>query len=151
MKAKIAGERGAMALGSILALAVILLAVGLAMSFSGFIQSDISSNQDKASIAFYAAEAGVKDAMQKVARKKNYNTDALLGSKYDLAVGNGSAAITVCNSNIVCPDISSGQTKILSTGMAQNNTKKIKVILNTDAANDGSGKVSIVSWEEMAN
>lgn len=134
-------QKGAAALSSILVLAMILLAAGLAMASSSFIQSSIVANQDKSTSALYVAEAGARDAMQKVARKKNYSN-----AGYNLAVGSGSAGIVV---NKDTP--SSGQTEILSTGVVGGNTKKIKVILNTDAAGDGSGKVAIISWEETGN
>lgn len=144
-KQKFFNEKGAMALSSVLALSLILLALGLAMAYSGFIQSDITYNQDKAAIAFYVAEAGAKDAMQKVVRNKNYNN-----AGYILAFENGSANISACHNNdiVACSGISLQQTEILSTGLAGANTKKVRVVLNTDANSDGSGKVTIESWEE---
>ncbi|MDP3057821.1 MAG: hypothetical protein Q8N37_04905 [bacterium] len=132
------GEKGAMALSSVLALSIILLALGLAMAFSGFVQSDITYNQDKAAIAFYIAEAGAKDAMQKVVRNKNYSN-----AGYVLSLTTGSANI------VVSKDVPAAErTEILSTGAVGVNTKKIRVVLNTDTDNDNNGKVTIVSWEE---
>ena len=129
-------QKGAMALSSVLALSTILLALGLAMAYSGFIQSDIAYNQDKAAIAFYLAEAGAKDAMQKVVRNKNYS---YANPGYDLIVGSGSAKVII--------NINGGQTEILSTGTVGNNTKKVRVILNVD----NNGKTAIDTWEEMGN
>lgn len=131
-------EKGAMALSSVLALSLILLALGLAMSFSGFVQSDITYNQDKAAVAFYAAEAGAKDALEKVVRNKNYSNTG-----YTLSLADGSANIVV-NKDILAPE----RTEILSTGASGANTKKIRVVLNTNANNDGNGKITIESWEE---
>lgn len=134
-------EKGAMALSSVLALSLILLALGMAMAFSGFVQSDIAFNQDKAAVAFYIAEAGAKDAMQKVVRNKNYNN-----AGYTLSLANGSANV------VVSKDIPAAErTEILSTGTAGANTKKIRVVLNTDTDNDDNGRVTIASWEEMGN
>lgn len=143
---KFSNEKGAMALSSVLALSMILLALGLAMAFSGFIQSDITYNQDKAAIAFYIAEAGAKDAMQKVVRNKNYDNTG-----YCLVMDNGRADIVVSRSG--------DQTEINSTGISGvsdcnalgTNTKKVRVILNTNAEGDGNGKVVIVSWEEAGS
>lgn len=137
------GGKGAMALSSVLALSLILLALGLAMAFSGFVQSDIAYNQDKAAIAFYIAEAGAKDAMQKVVRNKNYSTAGLEGSKYILTFVNGSADIVI-NKDIPAAE----RTEILSTGTAGVNIKKIRVVLNTDAGSNDTGKITIMSWEE---
>lgn len=142
---KINNEKGAMAMSSILALSLILLALGLAMAFSGFIQSDITYNQDKAAIAFYAAEAGAKDAMEKIVRNKNYDS-----AGYVLDLPNSSANVAVCHNNniIVCPNIIADRTEIFSTGAAGGNIKKVRVVLNTDFDGNGYGKVTIESWEE---
>lgn len=135
---KYLGEKGAMALSSILALSLILLALGLAMAFSGFIQNDIAYNQDKAAIAFYLAEAGAKDAMQKVVRNKNFSSTG-----YVINLTDGSANVVI-NKDVPLAE----RTEILSTGVVGANTKKVRVVLNTDANSDGNGKVSISSWEE---
>lgn len=137
-KKKLLNEKGAMALSSILALSIILLALGLAMAFSGFIQSDITYNQDKAAIAFFIADAGAKDALEKVVRNKNYSNTG-----YTLTFADGSANIVV-SKDILAID----RTEILSTGVSGENTKKVRVVLNTNTNNDGNGKVTIESWEE---
>lgn len=145
---KYLNSRGAMALSSILALSVILLALGIAMAFSGFVQNDMAHNQDKAAMAFYIAEAGVKDAIQKVVRNSKYSNVG-----YALSFPNGSANISVCHNDdiIVCPGAGLAQTEVISTGVSGANTKKIKVILNTDASGGGKGKVAIISWQEVGN
>jgi len=134
-------EKGAMALSSIMVLAAILLALGLAMASSGFIQSNIAFNQDKSNMAFYLAETGARDAMQRVARNKNYNN-----AGYTLNFTNGNANVTV-NKDVPAAE----RTEILSAGVVGSNTKKIRVVLNTNAGNDGNGKITVVSWEEAGN
>lgn len=134
---KYADEKGAVALSSISVLAMILLAVGLTMAFSGFIESNLAFEQDKASAAFYISEAGAKDAMQKIARNKKYNN-----AGYTLTLDNGSANVIVSKDTP-----SSGQTQILSAGTSGSNTKKVKVILGVSL----NGNVTINSWEELAN
>ncbi len=131
-------EKGAMALGSILALSAILLAIGLALAFSGFIQSDIVFNQDKANNAFYIAESGVKDAMQKIARNKNYSSGG-----YDLIFTGDSKTEVVVNKDIPV----AGKTEIISTGVVGNNTKKIKAVVNVGV----NGEVIADTWEEVTN
>lgn len=141
-KKKYFNAKGAMALSSILALSLILLAVGLAMALSGFVQDNIVYNQGKAAVAFYIAEAGAKDAMQKVVRNKSYEN----ASGYVLVLTNGSATVVVNKNTPIV-----NQTEILSTGVAGSNTKKIRVILNTDTDNDGNGKISVFSWKEVGS
>lgn len=135
---KINNEKGAMALSLILALSIILLVLGMAMSFTSFTENNIVYNQDKAANAFYIAEAGARDAMQKVVRNKNFSH---MG--YSLAMAGGNAMIVV---NKDAPAFE--RTEILSTAVAGLNTKKIRVILNTDADNDDNGKIAIMFWEE---
>lgn len=141
-------EKGAMALSSIMVLAAILLALGLAMASSGFIQSNIVFNQGKSNSAFYLTEAGAKDAMQRVARNKNYSN-----AGYILNLTNGSANVVVCHNDdiITCSNIAVQQTEILSTGVSGTNTKKIRAVLDINAGNDGNGKITVVSWEEVGN
>lgn len=134
-----------MALGSILVLSAILLAAGLALALSGFIQGDIVFNQDKANSAFYIADAGVKDAMQKIARKKNYE---YVSPGYELIFSGDSKAIIIVNKNTPI----SGKTEIISTGVVGNgiiggNTKKIRAVVNVSA----NGEVTPDSWEELVN
>lgn len=133
-------QKGAMALGSILALSAILLASGLALALSGFIQGDIVFNQDKANGAFYIADAGVKDAMQKIARNKNYES-----AGYDLVFAGDSKATIV-----VTP--SAGKTEIISTGLVGSgviggNTKKIRAVVNVSV----NGEVTPDTWREITN
>lgn len=135
-------DRGAIALISVLMLSMIMLVLGLAMAFSKFTESDIVLNQNNSSMAFYAAESGVRDAMQKVSRNKNYES-----AGYCLLMENKRADITV--TGLV------GQTEIISQGIngvndcasAGANKKRIKAVLNIAS----EGKVTIASWEEIAN
>lgn len=135
-------ERGAVALISVLALSMIMLALGLAMVFSKFAESDIVLNQNNSSMALYAAESGVRDAMQKVSRNKNYES-----AGYCLLLENKRADIIV--TRLV------GQTEIISQGIngvsdctsAGTNKKRIKAVLNIAS----EGKVTIASWEEITN
>lgn len=135
-------ERGAVALVSVLALSAIMLVLGLAMAFSKFAESDIVLNQSNSSMAFYAAESGVRDAMQKVSRNKNYES-----AGYCLLLENKRADIIVTSL--------AGQTEITSQGIsgvgdcisAGTNKKRIKAVLNIAS----EGKVTIASWEEITN
>lgn len=134
-------EKGAAALVSILAILMILLSLGLAIAFSGYIQNDIAANQNRAALAFYAAEAGIKDATQKITRNKNYSS-----AGYNLQVENSNVYVIV---NILSfPSQSApGQTQIISSGKSENNAKKIAAIVDVD----NNGKVTFNNWEELSN
>lgn len=129
---------GAAALPAVIALSMILLLVGLAMTFSGYIQNNIVQNQNKSILALYIADSGLKDAMQKVTRDKDYDT-SVVGS-YNLAVNGGEASIAITR-------LGGGQTQIVSSGVFDNITKKLKTVLDVSS----EGKVTINSWEELIN
>ena len=138
----IIGERGAVALSSILILAIILLIMGLAMAFSEFTQTNIVYNQNRSMDAFYAAESGAKDALQKISRNKDHSI-----VNYCLSLGQNSVEISVAKTG--------GQTEIISKGISGtgncaasgSNYKRIRAVLDVST----EGKVAIASWEELSN
>lgn len=131
---KIASDvKGAIALPTILMLASLLLAIGLAMNLTSYNKIEIIKNNENALSAFYIAEAGIKDAMEKVARNKNYSAN------YILQVNNGSANIDFNSSP------PPNQIIITSTGIFDSNTKKIRASFNVD----NNGKLTPLSWEEI--
>lgn len=133
-------EKGAAALALVLFFLMIFLALGLAMSFSSYVQNEIIANQDKSSRAFCIAEAGIEDASQKIARNRDYEN----ASGYDLAVEDGNAGVEVLILSVPT-EITPGQTQIISTGVQGKNTKIIKTVLEVDI----NGKTAIESWEEI--
>lgn len=134
-------EKGAAALVSVLTILIILLSLGMAIAFSGYIQNDTAANQNRAARAFYAAEAGIKDATQKITRDKNYDS-----AGYNLQVENSGAyvVVTILSSPT---QLTPGQTQIISAGKSENNTKKIEMIVDVD----NNGKVMFNNWEELSN
>lgn len=135
---KVSFQQGAAALPAIMALAMILLLAGLAMTMSGLTQNNIVQNQSKSAMALYIAESGIKDAMQKAARNKDYDT-SVIGS-YSLTINGGIADIAVTKPI-------SGQTQIMSAGSFNNNTRKLRAILDVSP----EGKITINSWEELSS
>jgi len=126
-------QSGLVALPSIVILSIIMLTIGIAMSFSSFTQNNISYDSYISQKAYYAAEAGINDAIMKITRNKNYSAD------YSLSI-NGYAA------DIAFDTSTPNQTKITSASAINNYTKKIQAILNVTA----NGKVMIASWNELA-
>ena len=125
-------QKGLVALPAIITLSVIILTIGLTMSFSSFTQNNISSNKYKSELTYRIAEAGIKDAMVKITRNKNYDT------AFTLFINNGAADISFETS---IPE----QTIITSVGTYGNNTKTIETILHITT----NGKVTINSWTEL--
>lgn len=126
-------NEGAIALPTVLVLASVLLAIGLAINMTSFNKIETISNNENALGAFYIAEAGIKDAVEKVSRVKDYNTN------YVLPIKNGSA-------DIVFDDFPPpGQITIISTGTLDNNIKKIQASFAVDT----DGKLTQISWQEV--
>lgn len=126
-------QSGLIAMPSIIILSIIMLTIGIAMSFSSFIQNNISFDNYISQKAYCIAEAGIKDATMKITRNKNYSAN------YSLPINNGVANITFDAS---IPN----QTKITSASAINNYTKKIQAILNVT----NNGKVTIMSWNELS-
>lgn len=125
-------QQGLIALPSIVILSIIMLVIGIAMSFSAFTQNNISYDNYASQKAYYIAEAGIKDATMKITRNKNYNTN------YSLSINDGIASVVFDTS---VPN----QIKITSVSTINNYTKKIQAVLNVTA----NGKVTIASWNEL--
>ncbi|MBI1755105.1 hypothetical protein HYR65_02365 [Candidatus Azambacteria bacterium] len=142
-------EQGAALLGTVLAVILILLAVGLSMVSSGLFEGFMSQAQGDSRDAFTGAQSGIKDAMLRVARSK-----AFTNTGYFIPAGCSLNGTTVCTKVVVEKDtastcsqtISSGQDCLIATGTLGSRTRKIEAILSVDATN---GKISQVSWKEL--
>lgn len=130
---KILSQKGLVAMPAIVILSIIMLTIGITTSFLSFNQNNISANNHLSQKTYYIAETGIKDAFLKIARNKKYDTD------YSLPINNGIA-------NIVFDTSIPNQTKIISTGIINNYTKKIQVTLNVTT----NGKVTLESWIELS-
>ena len=126
-------ESGLIALPSIIILSMIILTIGISMSFSSFTQNNISSNNYSSQKSFFVAEAGIKDAIMKITRNKNYNT------AFILLIDEDTANVTINTTDPTRPIITSVST-------INNYTKKIQATLNITQ----NGKVTILSWNELS-
>ena len=124
--------RGAIALPTIIMLASMLLAIGLAVNLSSYNKIETIKNNENALNASYIAEAGIKDASEKIARDKNFSAN------YALTVGTGSAQISVANT---LPTI-----VIESKGTFGGNTKTLRATLNVD---DNGKILPDILWQEL--
>lgn len=127
---------GVALLPMILALSFIILVVVVSLASLSFVEINIGTAQKKADEAFFVANAGVSDAIIRIARNKNYSSVG-----YNLTVGNGTANV------VVQKDIpAAGQTRITSTGTVGASKRKIQVDTNVNTY----GKVTIASFSELA-
>lgn len=98
---------------TVLILAVII-AISVSISILTFSQQKISRNITKSSQAYYAAEAGIEDALLRLIKNLNWS------SPYTLSVDNGTSTIEIS-------DIVGGSRTITSEGNVAERRRKIQV------------------------
>ena len=104
---------------------IIMLSIALSMSSLVFYRQKISTYFVKSTQSYYAAEAGIEDALLKL----NDNPNMASGS-YNLTVGSLTATITV-------PDMAGGSRAILAKGDATGINRKIEAVYSIDAEGVG--------------
>lgn len=102
--------------GIYLTLLVMTVSFAMAVSISilTYNEQNITQNIVKSSQAYFASEAGIEDALLRLAEEMNWS------SSYTLDVGDGSATITIS-------DITGGTRTITSEGEVARRTKKVQV------------------------
>ena len=130
-------KNGFSAITLILGITLIVIVLSMGMGLLSYLENAASFSRLKGQEAFLVAESGVYDAMYRLSLNKDYSSVG-----YSLAAGNGSATVVVQKDN---PQ--SGFTLITSTGIVSNARKKIQLKVVRD---DQTGKLTIVSWQEVA-
>lgn len=129
--------RGIAALLAIVGVAALVLLIAMGLSFSNFLENDASSARQKHREAFFAAEAGIHDAISRITRNKDYTgsydetTFPIVSSPdtLDITVGTGSPRT------------------ITATAVVKNRTAKIQATVNVDS----NGWVTIATWQELSS
>jgi len=127
---------------------LILVAVGASMISSGLFEGFLADAQAGSQEAYSGAQSGVKDAMLRLARNKNFTS-----SGYFVPAGCTLNSDTVCTKVVVentqssCSQtVSANQDCVISAGTLSSRTRTIEVLLNVNPAN---GKITQVSWGEI--
>lgn len=131
---------------TIIALTVIILAMGVGITSLALTESLISAGQKQSSQAFLYAEAGARDALVKIARNKNY------ADCYSIPFAtNGCTDDTGCAIISVSAGVGSeGDPKIIiSKGQVRNNIKKLQVNVIFDSSSNG--EIATTTWQELGN
>lgn len=140
-------DAGMALLATVLIILLIMIAVGLSMVSTGVINGFTSNDHRESEAAYFAAQAGVKDALMRLARNKNFtNTGYFLPGGCTLNNTDVCAKIIVESAQSACSQaIGANQDCVIATGTLNNKTRKIETILNIDAT---SGKITIASQKE---
>jgi Tfp pilus assembly protein PilX len=140
-------NKGVATLPTILALTILILSVGIAITAMGLTESIISAGQKQSSGALLFAEAGARDALVRIARDKNF-----ISASYQVDFVSGG-----CVSNEGCATISvssgtgtSADPKIIdSQGRVKSNIRKVRVKVIFDASLNG--EMQNIIWEEITD
>ena len=134
-------NKGIAAIVTVIVIALIVLIAGIGISQTGFVETALTSGEKESRKAFYAAQAGVQDALARITRNKDCNNGvAPLCSSYSFSVDDASVSITVSG-------VSTPKT-IIAIGTEKNKTRTIQAVADINAA---TNKVTITSWNELTN
>jgi Tfp pilus assembly protein PilX len=145
-KLRIKNNAGVATLPTILALTILILAVGIAITSLGLTESIISAGQRQSSEALLIAEAGARDALMKVSRNKNF-----IDSYQVVFADNGCVLNDSCATITVSAGVGSGaDPKIInSEGRIKNSVRKVKITVIFDSSLNG--EIQSANWEEVAD
>ena len=156
VRCKYVDNSGVAVLPTILLIGGLLTTISASLLFISYFFGQGSFGIKLSNEALAAAQAGISDAIIRVVRDKNYDTD---NSFYPLTVGNRSAQVIVCAENrktdfMLDPDPCDvvdnnliNKREITSIGSAFNKKRRLKAIINV---NDDSGEIKTELVEEVA-
>ena len=128
---------GIAALPIILILGGLIGEIVIAATLSSYLLINAQFGIRLSNEAFLASQAGIKDALLRVTRDKNFSSVL-----YVLAVNNASADVTVCKD--IC--VGAGKDQIISIGKSQSRNRKLEAIAAIDSV---TGEVRLESLKEL--
>lgn len=134
------GRQGVATIPIILALTILIVAVGLAISTVAFNEVFIAQDFSRSSQALVYAEAGARDALMKITRNGKYTTSP--DYKIEFVTNGCTAPYDGCATITVASETS--PKTITSEGRVQNNIRKVRVTVTLD--NDWI--VTGTAWQE---
>jgi len=153
---KIIKNKGIAALPTVIVIGVMALAVVVSITSISLNELYISQGQSQSSSAFFYADSGARDALLRIARKKNYVCSTTDCYTIDF-VTNGCANATDCAKVSVSSGLgTTADPKIItSKGImgSSSRTLQINVILDsgTTTASLQNGEITSTTWTELTN
>lgn len=122
---------------------ILIVAVGVGITSLAFTETVISSGATQSSQARLYAEAGARDALQRIARDKKYLCSSSACYSIDFVQTTG------CSSNDGCARVQvigdDTAKTIISEGRVRDNIRTVQVTVTLDS----SGKITPTSWQEL--
>lgn len=148
MKGFFTNEQGLATIPTVIALTILVLAVGIGITSLSLSESFVTLGQDYSTKALFYAEAGAKDALVKIARKKDYSCTAANCYSINMVTDG-------CSTNEGCARVSvsagvgsAGDPKIVtSTGQVKSSTRTVRVTIILDTSLHG--EIATASWQEL--
>ncbi len=137
-------KKGVATIPIVLALTILIVAVGLAISTVAFNEAFIAQDFSRSSQALVYAEAGARDALVKITRDGRY-TSAGYNIEFvenGCATNDGCAIVTVTSNGATLPI---SDVTIVSEGRVKNNIRKVRVVVYL---NDDTWVIDSTSWAE---
>lgn len=138
-------HKGFATLPTVIILSLLILVVVLNLAAVGYSENVVSSNFSQSTRALSYAESGARDALQRLARNKNFTT-----STYTIEFSpNG------CSTNEGCAIISvssSTNPKIItSQGRNKTSLRTVQVNVVYDGTTSTYGEIQSIDWQENSN
>lgn len=145
-------QKGVATLPTIMALTILILAVGLSVAGVSFTENMIAAGQKKSAEALLYAETGARDALMKITRNKGYTCITNDCYSIDL-VSNGCSTNNGCAKITVSAGVGSGADPkiITSKGTVGNYIRRVQVNVVFDASLNGEINLSSTIWQELTN
>jgi len=146
MNIKFYNQEGMASLPTVLALLMLMMVLGGLISSIGLSELESSNNLASSAKAKQYAQAGIKDALERIARNKDYlceSAPGCPGGNYQLAFADNG-----CANNMACATVTvSGSATlktIMSIGASSNNRRKINATITLDS----DGLITDTNWHD---
>jgi len=141
-------NNGLASLPTILAIAILILAVVVAVTSWTLSESLSTQGQNYSQLALTYAEAGARDALTRIARKYAYNCVATDCYTIDMVAsgctsGDGCAKVSVSANSGLPAD----EKIVISKGIATTSTRRVQVTVSINA----DGQITGTAWTELTN
>lgn len=138
---------GVASLPTIAAVIILILAIAVGITGLALTEAFIAAGQTNSTVAFFYAEAGARDALQRIARDKTFAT-----SSYQISfvtdgctANDGCATVTVSTAS----GTSANPKVITSKGQAKSSVRRVQVDVIFDASLHG--EIATSTWREVTD
>jgi len=138
VKFKIFGCDGMATLPTVVALTILLLIFGVLINSISNIENFSTNNLSDSDKALFFAQAGAKDALEKIVRNKNY-----IGN-YNVAMSSDGCSAALSGCVKVAVGSSEGLKIIDSEGQVNSLIRRVKITVSMDS----NGLVTGYNWQE---